>query len=82
MKNPRPITMEDAQAIADPLVSPDVAAVAPEIQGSADVTVANGKQTTNTITGVTPDYFAMQNYTVTEGAFITQDQVLVRRPWW
>ena len=68
--------MEDAQAIADPLVSPDVAAVAPEIQGSVDVTVANGKQTTNTITGVTPDYFTMENYTVTEGALITQDQIL------
>ena len=76
VKNVRPITMEDAQAIADPLVSPDIAAVAPEIQGSVDVTVANGKQTTNTITGVTPDYFSMENYTVTEGALITQDQVL------
>lgn len=76
VKNPRPITMEDAQAIADPLVSPDIAAVAPEIQGSVDVTVANGKQTTNTITGVTPDYFSMENYTVTEGSLITQDQIL------
>jgi len=76
VRNPRPLTMEDAQAIADPLVSPDVAAVAPNIQGSAEVSVANGKQTTNSITGVTPDFFTMQNYAVTEGAFITQDQVL------
>ena len=75
VRNPRPLTMEDAQAIADPLVSPDVEAVAPNIQGSAEVSVANGKQTTNSITGVTPNFFAMQNYTVTEGAFITQDQV-------
>ena len=76
VRNPRPLTMEDAQAIADPLVSPDVAAVAPSISGSAEVSVANGKQTTNSITGVTPDYFLMQNYTVTEGSVITQDQVL------
>jgi putative ABC transport system permease protein len=75
VRNPRPLTMEDAQAMADPLVSPDVEAVAPNIQGSAEVSVANGKQTTNSITGVTPNFFAMQNYTVTEGAFITQDQV-------
>jgi putative ABC transport system permease protein len=74
--NPRPLTMADAQAIADPLVSPDVAAVAPSIQGSAEVSVANGKTTTNTITGVTPDYFSMQNYALTEGAFISQDQIL------
>jgi putative ABC transport system permease protein len=76
VRNPRPLTMADALAIADPLVSPDVAAVAPSIQGSAEVSVANGKQTTNSITGVTPDYFVMQNYTVTEGGFISQDQIL------
>jgi len=76
VRNPRPLTMADAQAIADPLVSPDVAAVAPSIQGSAEVSVANGKTTTNSITGVTPDYFTMQNYAVTEGAFISQDQIL------
>jgi putative ABC transport system permease protein len=76
VRNPRPITMEDAQAIADPLVSPDVAAVAPNIQGSAEVSVANGEQTANAVNGVTPDYFTMQNYALTEGAFITQDQVL------
>jgi putative ABC transport system permease protein len=76
VRNPRPLTMGDAQAIADPLVSPDVEAVAPNIQGSAEVSVANGKQTTNSITGVTPDFFPMQNYALTEGAFITQDQVL------
>jgi putative ABC transport system permease protein len=76
VRNPRPLTMADAQAIADPLVSPDVAAVAPSIEGSAEVSVANGKTTTNNITGVTPDYFLMQNYAVTEGAFISQDQIL------
>jgi putative ABC transport system permease protein len=76
VRNPRPLTMDDAQAIADPLVAPNVEAVAPNIQGSAEVSVANGKQTTNSITGVTPDYFSMQNYTVTEGAFISQDQLL------
>jgi putative ABC transport system permease protein len=76
VRNPRPLTMEDAQAIADPLVAPDVEAVAPNIQGSAEVSVANGKQTTNSITGVTPDFFSMQNYAVTEGTFISQDQIL------
>ncbi len=76
VRNPRPLTMADAQAIADPLVCPDVAAVAPSIQGSVEVSVANGKTTTNSITGVTPDYFTMQNYAVTEGAFISQDQIL------
>jgi putative ABC transport system permease protein len=76
VRNPRPLTLEDAQAFADPLVSPSVEAVAPTILGSAEVSVANGKQTTNSITGVTPAFFTMQNYALTEGAFITQDQLL------
>jgi len=76
VRNPRPITMEDAQAIADPLVSPHVAAAAPNIMGSAEVSVANGKQTDNQITGVTPEFFSIQNYAVTEGTFISEEQVL------
>jgi putative ABC transport system permease protein len=76
VRNPRPLTMGDAEAIADPLVAPDVAAVAPVIETGAEVSVANGKQSTSSITGVTPDYFAMQNYSVTEGAFITQEHIL------
>jgi putative ABC transport system permease protein len=76
VRNPRPLTMGDAEAIADPMVAPDVAAVAPVIDTGADVSVANGKQTRASITGVTPDFFAMQNYSLTEGTFITSDQIL------
>lgn len=76
VRNPRPLTLEDAQAIADPLVSPNVAAVAPSIQGSAEVSVATGTQTRSSITGVTPEYFTMQNYALTEGSFISQEQIL------
>ena len=43
IRNPKPLTLADAQAIADPLVAPDVAAVAPTIQGSADVSVTSQK---------------------------------------
>jgi putative ABC transport system permease protein len=76
VRNPKPLTLADVQAIADPLEAPDVEAVAPSIQGSVDVTTSNGKQTRNSIVGVTPEYFTMQSYTLTEGSFITQDQVL------
>jgi putative ABC transport system permease protein len=74
--NPKPITLPDAQAMADPLVCPDVAAVAPSIQGSSDVSATTGKTRRNSIIGVTPDYFSMQNYKLTEGVFITEDQIL------
>ncbi|MFH1523805.1 MAG: ABC transporter permease [Chloroflexota bacterium] len=76
IRNQRPLTVMDAQVIADPLVAPDVAAVAYLIQGSAEVTSAGGKRTTNSIIGTTPEYFTLQNYTVTEGDFLTQEQVL------
>jgi len=76
VRNPKPLTLADAQAMADPLVNPDVAAVAPAIQGSADVSSTSQKTRRNSIIGVTPEYFPMQNYTLTEGVFITQDQVL------
>jgi putative ABC transport system permease protein len=76
VRNPKPLTLADAQAMADPLVNPDVAAVAPAIQGSADVSSTSQKTRRNSIIGVTPEYFPMQDYTLTEGSFITQDQVL------
>src|SRR5512136_1403761 len=37
VRNPRPLTLADAQAIADPLVAPSVALVAPAIQGGVEV---------------------------------------------
>jgi putative ABC transport system permease protein len=76
VRNPKPLTLADAQAISDPLGAPDVEAVASSIQGSVDVTTSNGKQARNSIVGVTLDYFMVQNYTLTEGSFISQDQVL------
>jgi putative ABC transport system permease protein len=76
VRNPRPLTLADAQAIADPLNAPDVSAVAPMIQGRADVTSANGKVAANSIIGTTPEYFVLENYTLTEGSFLTQDNLL------
>jgi len=45
-----PLTQLDAQAIADPLRAPDVAAVAPIIQGNLAVSY-NGEQETVQVTG-------------------------------
>jgi len=76
VRNPRPLTLSDAQAIADPLNAPDVAAVAPVIQGSAMVASQNGKQSQNAIIGATPAYFTLQNYAVTEGNFLSEENLL------
>ncbi len=76
VRNPRPLTLADAQALFDPLLAPDVEAVAPSIQGSAQITSPSGKQSNNMIIGATPAYFSMQNYTVTEGNVLTEENEL------
>ena len=74
--NPRPLTLADAAAIANPQLAPDVAAVSPSIQGAGQVSTTIGKATRNAIIGATPSYFSLQNYTVTEGSLLTQDMLL------
>ncbi len=68
VRNTKPLTLSDVSAIADPLAAPDVMAVAPLIQGQADITT--GGETMNTsVIGTTPEYFPMQNSTLLEGEF-------------
>src|SRR5512133_3625319 len=50
--NDRPLTLGDAEAIADPFAAPSVAAVAPTIQGNGVVTYG-GETTSTTVSGVT-----------------------------
>jgi len=75
VRNPKPITLGDAEAIADPFQAPSVVAVAPVIQDSGKVTFGRESTTTN-ITGVTPDYAQVRKYTLTEGEFISQEEML------
>jgi len=77
VRNAKPLTLADAQAIADPLSAPDVAAVAPVIQGNGTIT-AGGQSMDVSITGTTPEYFSLQSYSLLEGDFLTQDQELGR----
>jgi putative ABC transport system permease protein len=77
VRNPKPITLEDAAAIADRFQAPSVMEVAPVIQDSGKVTFGR-ESTTTTITGVTPDYASVRKYNLTEGEFINQEQMLGR----
>ena len=77
VRNPKPITLGDAEAIADPFQAPSVAKVAPVLQGNGKVTFA-GESANTSISGVTPDYGPVRNYEVSEGSFITEDQILGR----
>jgi len=77
VRNPRPLTLGDAQAISDTLAAPSVEAVAPVLEGSGLVT-AGGEQTETTISGVTPEYFAVRNYTLIEGEYLGEEHMLGR----
>lgn len=77
VRNPKPLTLSDAEAIADPLAAPSVAAVAPTLGGSLEV--STGKESSRTsVTGVTPVYASVANEAVTEGEFITDEYMLSR----
>src|SRR5512147_1508036 len=75
VRNPKPITLEDADAIADPFQAPSVGGVAPLLQGQGKVSYA-GENHTTTIDGVTPSYGTVRNTKVSEGEFIREDHIL------
>ncbi|MBI3150866.1 MAG: ABC transporter permease [Chloroflexi bacterium] len=75
--NERPLTLADAEAIADPFAAPSVELVAPAIQGNGTLTFA-GENTTTTISGVTPEYSAVRNMELAEGEFINEEHNLGR----
>ncbi|GAB4531447.1 MAG: ABC transporter permease [Anaerolineales bacterium] len=77
VRNPKHITLEDAQAIADPFAAPSVVGVAPILQGNAEVAYGRESSVTSLV-GVTPDYAPVRNVTLTEGEFVTQEHMFGR----
>jgi putative ABC transport system permease protein len=77
VRNPKPITLGDAEAIADPFQAPSVEAVAPALQGNGKISFG-GETTTTSITGITPSYSQVRNYNVAEGEFINEEHMLGR----
>jgi putative ABC transport system permease protein len=75
--NPKPITLGDADAIADPFQAPSVAAVAPVLQGDGAVAYA-GESAFTSVEGITPAYEPVRNTSVTEGEFINEAHILGR----
>ncbi len=71
------LTLEDAEAIADPSLAPSVAKVAPEV-GAFGQIVAGSQNWNTRITGVTPEYADVRNYKLAEGEFITKQEMDTR----
>jgi putative ABC transport system permease protein len=72
--NPKPLTLEDAQAMADPNQAATISQVAPAMQGEVETSVA-GENTFSSLMAVTPEFFVVQKNDLTEGHSITQANV-------
>ncbi len=77
VRNAKPLTLGDVQAIKDVFLAPSVANAAPVIQGDREVSFQR-EQTNSTIYGVTPDYLVVRNYALTEGEPINDTHLLER----
>jgi putative ABC transport system permease protein len=75
VRNPEPLTLGDAEAIADPFLAPSVGGVAPVLQGSAKVSYG-GETNVTQVSGVTPDYAVVRNDKVAEGEYISESHLL------
>jgi putative ABC transport system permease protein len=75
VRNVKPLTLDDANAMLDEFRAPSVVNVAPVIQSTLEVSFAAVRARIQ-VSGVTPDYFTVRNFSLTEGQFFTRDQQL------
>jgi putative ABC transport system permease protein len=75
VRNPRPLTMGDAEALADPFAAPSVQAVAPVVQSQEEVT-AYGEKDIVQVQGVVAVHQQVLNEEVVEGEFISEANLL------
>jgi len=68
------LTVEDADALADPRLCPSISGAAPEITGTASIKNLS-RNTEATVLGTTASYADMFNYRVDRGQFITRNDV-------
>jgi putative ABC transport system permease protein len=74
VKNPEPLTIQDAEALNDPIFAPSIAAAAPVVQGQAELTNA-GEVRVASLVGVTEDYILVQTVELSEGEFFNSTQI-------
>ncbi len=74
VKNPEPLTIQDAEALSDPLFAPSIAAASPVVQGQAELTYA-GQVKIASLVGVTEDYYLVQTVELSEGEFFSSTQI-------
>ncbi len=72
-----PLTLADVDALRDPLYTPSIKAVAPQIGTFGTIHISNST-TQAQITGVTPEFLHVRNLEMATGAFIGAPHVVTR----
>ncbi|WP_042415754.1 ABC transporter permease [Streptacidiphilus anmyonensis] len=75
----KPLTIADAQALADPSKAPDIKGVAPEVQTSQTALYEGTSHTVSSVIGTYPAYFEASNSKVVKGDYFSNDDVLASR---
>jgi putative ABC transport system permease protein len=73
------LTLDDVTALEAAGAVPDAAAIEPELSGRAQVIVA-GSNTNTSVTGSTPAFATVRNWTIAEGAMFTDNDVSSASP--
>jgi putative ABC transport system permease protein len=77
VKTLRPLTFEDAQALADKTLAPSIAVVAPTLGKGVSASYGNNNVNVQA-TGVTPVITQIRNYALAGGRFISDQDVAAR----
>ena len=75
----KPLTVDDARALADPADAPDVESVAPEVTTSQTAVYNGTSHTVGQVVGTYPAYFKTSNSKVDKGDYFSDDDVLNSR---
>ena len=77
VRNPKPLTLGDADAMRDTFMAPSIIGVAPVLQGTVELTYL-GVSEFVTASGVIPEHEAVRNIELAEGEYITETHLLGR----
>ncbi|MGW4484069.1 ABC transporter permease [Amycolatopsis sp. NPDC004368] len=71
----RPLTVQDAHALVDPVGAPDVKAASPVVNTNATATYGQTSYDISSVAGTEPAYFATTNRQIADGALFTSEDV-------
>jgi putative ABC transport system permease protein len=75
----RPLTVEDAKALVDPLGAPDVKASSPVVSAQVTAVYQGTSHDIPQLLGTNPEYFSTSNTAVAQGSLFTADDVSAGR---